>query len=39
VKRIGTPEEVGQAVAFLCAESSGFINGATIDINGGFFMS
>jgi 3-oxoacyl-[acyl-carrier protein] reductase len=39
VKRIGTPAEVGQAVAFLCAESSGFINGATIDINGGFFMS
>jgi len=39
VRRIGTPEEVGQAVAFLCAESSGFINGATIDINGGFFMS
>lgn len=39
VKRIGTAEEVGQAVAFLCAESSGFINGATIDINGGFFMS
>lgn len=39
VKRIGTPEEVGKAVAFLCAESSGFINGATIDVNGGFFMS
>ena len=39
VKRLGTPGEVGKAVAFLCAESSGFINGATIDINGGFFMS
>jgi 3-oxoacyl-[acyl-carrier protein] reductase len=39
VRRIGTPEEVGQSVAFLCEESSGFINGATIDINGGFFMS
>lgn len=39
VKRIGTAQEVGKAVAFLCEESSGFINGATIDINGGFFMS
>ena len=39
VKRLGTPDEVGAAIAFLCAETSGFINGATIDINGGFFMS
>lgn len=39
VRRLGTPEEVGAAIAFLCAETSGFINGATIDINGGFFMS
>jgi len=39
VRRLGTPEEVGAAIAFLCADSSGFINGATIDINGGFFMS
>ena len=39
VRRLGTAEEVADAIAFLCAESSGFINGATIDINGGFFMS
>lgn len=39
VKRIGTPQEVGDAIAFLCADTSGFINGATLDINGGFFMS
>ena len=39
VKRLGTPAEVGSVIAFLCAESSGFINGTTIDINGGFFMS
>ncbi len=39
VRRLGTPDEVGAAIAFLCAETSGFINGATIDINGGFFMS
>jgi len=39
VKRLGTADEVGASIAFLCADSSGFINGATIDINGGFFMS
>ncbi len=39
VRRLGTAEEVADAIAFLCAESNGFINGATIDINGGFFMS
>ena len=39
VRRLGTPDEVGASIAFLCADTSGFINGATIDINGGFFMS
>ncbi|MBI4966461.1 MAG: 3-oxoacyl-ACP reductase [Desulfomonile tiedjei] len=38
VRRLGTPEEVGEAIAFLCGEQAGFINGAIIDINGGFFM-
>lgn len=39
VRRLGTADEVGASIAFLCADTSGFINGATIDINGGFFMS
>ena len=39
VRRLGTADEVADAIVFLCAESSGFINGATLDINGGFFMS
>jgi len=39
VRRLGTAAEVADAIVFLCADSSGFINGATIDINGGFFMS
>jgi 3-oxoacyl-[acyl-carrier protein] reductase len=38
VRRLGTPEEVGEAIAFLCGENAGFINGAIIDINGGFYM-
>ena len=39
VRRLGTADEVADTIVFLCAETSGFINGATIDINGGFFMS
>jgi 3-oxoacyl-[acyl-carrier protein] reductase len=39
VRRLGTADEVADTIVFLCSESSGFINGATIDINGGFFMS
>jgi 3-oxoacyl-[acyl-carrier protein] reductase len=39
VRRLGTADEVAASIAFLCADTSGFINGATIDINGGFFMS
>ena len=38
VRRLGTVEEVAAAVAFLASEITGFINGATIDINGGYFM-
>jgi acetoacetyl-CoA reductase len=36
--RLGTPEEVADAVAFLAAPESGFITGANIDINGGQYM-
>jgi 3-oxoacyl-[acyl-carrier protein] reductase len=38
VRRLGTPEEVGESIAFLCGANAGFINGAVIDINGGFYM-
>ncbi|MGE8688156.1 MAG: 3-oxoacyl-ACP reductase [Achromobacter sp.] len=37
-RRLGTPEEVAAAMVFLAAEESGFINGAILDINGGFYM-
>jgi len=39
VRRIGRPEEVGAAVAFLAGEDAGFINGAVIDVNGGIWMA
>ena len=39
VGRMGTPEEIARAVAFLCAEESAYITGANIPVNGGLFMS
>ncbi|WP_374703434.1 SDR family NAD(P)-dependent oxidoreductase [Bacillus sp. Marseille-P3661] len=38
VGRPGEPEEVAKIVNYLCAESSGYITGSTIDINGGLLM-
>lgn len=39
VRRLGKPEEVARAVAFLAAEESGFITGETLAINGGHYMA
>lgn len=36
LKRIGRPEEVGAAVAFLCMPASGYISGQTLTVDGGF---
>ncbi|WP_168878815.1 3-oxoacyl-ACP reductase FabG [Rhizobium sp. P28RR-XV] len=33
--RLGTPEDIAAAVAFLASEDAGFVNGAILDINGG----
>jgi acetoacetyl-CoA reductase len=38
VGRLGTPEEVAQAVAFLASEHAGFITGSNLAINGGQHM-
>lgn len=35
---LGTPRDVGLAVAFLCGESGRYITGATIDVNGGMYL-
>ena len=32
---LGTPEDVGEAVAFLASDASRYITGATLDVNGG----
>ena len=39
VRRIGRPEEIAAAAAFLAGEDVGFINGAVIDVNGGIWMA
>ena len=35
---LGTPRDIGLAVAFLCGESGRYVTGATIDVNGGMYM-
>ena len=35
VRRIGTPEDVGELAVFLCSGKAGFISGETIVIDGG----
>jgi len=39
LKREGSPQEIGEMVAFLATEGAGFIDGACIDVNGGFAFS
>ncbi len=38
VGRLGKPEEIAAAVAFLASEEAGFITGVLMDINGGMYM-
>jgi 3-oxoacyl-[acyl-carrier protein] reductase len=37
--RLGTPEEFGQACAFLCSAQAGYITGQNLILDGGFFNS
>ena len=39
VGRLGRPEEIARAVAFLADDKSSFITGSTLSINGGMHMS
>jgi NAD(P)-dependent dehydrogenase (short-subunit alcohol dehydrogenase family) len=36
--RMGTPEDVADAVAFLCSDQSRFITGQSINVSGGFVI-
>ncbi|CRZ16844.1 dehydrogenase [Mycolicibacterium neworleansense] len=35
VRRIGQPDDIAAAAAFLCSEAAGYITGQTIGVNGG----
>lgn len=37
IKRLGTPEDVAAAVAFLCSDDAGFISGDVLHVSGGRF--
>jgi 3-oxoacyl-[acyl-carrier protein] reductase len=38
VGRLGLPDEVSAAVAFLCSDEASFINGEILDVNGGLWV-
>jgi acetoacetyl-CoA reductase len=37
--RLGEPADIARAVAFLAADDAGYITGANLPVNGGYFMS
>ena len=39
LNRLGQPEEIANAVAFLAANGAGYITGETIHVNGGMYMA
>jgi 2-hydroxycyclohexanecarboxyl-CoA dehydrogenase len=39
MRRLGRPEDVGPAVAFLCSEKARFITGQTLSVSGGLTMA
>jgi len=39
IKRLGTPEDIGPAVAFLASDGAGFVTGQTLSVSGGLTMA
>ena len=38
LRRVGTPQDVANAIAFLSSDVSSFVTGQTLSVNGGRFM-
>ena len=38
MKRIGRPEDIAEAVAFLAGDAAGYITGAVLQVDGGMYM-
>ena len=38
VGRLAIPDDIAEAVAFLCTPEAGFVTGTVIDVNGGSIM-
>jgi 3-oxoacyl-[acyl-carrier protein] reductase len=38
LKRFGQPEDIAQAILFLCSPASNWITGTVLDVNGGMLM-
>ncbi len=39
MRRLGTPEDIAAAVAFLASDRAGFITGQTLSVSGGLTMA
>ena len=37
--RLGDPNDIANAVLFLCSNQSSYINGETLHVNGGMYMA
>jgi 3-oxoacyl-[acyl-carrier protein] reductase len=38
LKRAGRPDDIAGVVAMLCSEAGGYVSGATLDVNGGWYF-
>jgi len=39
IKRVSTPDEQAAAIAFLASDDASYINGVSLDVNGGLYMA
>ena len=39
MKRLGTPTDIGNAVAFLASDKADYITGSTLHVNGGMYTN